>query len=252
MSENAPRGTEVVRITDLHKSFGSTEVLKGINLSVETGEVLVVIGPSGSGKSTLLRCINGLEPANSGQITVAGTRLEYHSAALYEIRQQVGLIFQSFHLFPHLSALRNITLAPTVVKKMPVREAEIRARSLLQKVGLSDKEDSLPRHLSGGEQQRVAIARALAMNPKLMLFDEPTSALDPETVGSVLNVMRDLAIEGMSMIVVTHEMGFARDVGDRVIFMDRGVIVEEGHPDELMRQPKHERTRMFLRSILET
>lgn len=241
---------DVVRLIDVHQSFGDTEVLRGITLSLSLGEVLVVIGPSGSGKSTLLRCINGLQGIKSGEIYVAGTKVIPHSPQIYLLRQQVGIIFQSFNLFPHYTALQNMTLAPMKVKKMPQREAEALCRDLLAKVGLTHKADSLPRQLSGGEQQRVAIARALAMNPKAMLFDEPTSALDPETVGSVLAVMRTLAQDGMSMIVVTHEMGFAREVSDRVIFMDHGVIVEEGKTRELLSNPREARTRAFLVDIL--
>jgi ABC-type polar amino acid transport system ATPase subunit len=234
---------------DVHQSFGSTEVLRGITLSVSDREVLVIVGPSGSGKSTLLRCINGLQDIKSGEIYVAGTRVNPHSPGIHMLRQEVGLIFQSFNLFPHCTALQNVTLAPIKVKKMPRPEAEALSRALLARVGLAHKADSLPRQLSGGEQQRVAIARALAMHPKVMLFDEPTSALDPETVGSVLGVMRSLAAEGMSMIVVTHEMGFAREVSDRVIFMDHGVIVEEGPTRELLTKPREARTRAFLADI---
>jgi ABC-type polar amino acid transport system ATPase subunit len=240
----------VVRLVDIHKSFGTTEVIKGISLELSPGEVLVIVGPSGSGKSTLLRCINGLEEATSGQVYVAGELLVAHSNRLYLIRQEVGMIFQAFHLFPHLTALQNITLAPIKVKGMTREAANDIAHDLLAKVGLAERDHSLPRQLSGGEQQRVAIARALAMNPKVMLFDEPTSALDPETVGSVLGVMQSLAREGMSMIVVTHEMGFARNVADRIIFMDHGVVVEEGGPNELLGNPKEARTRLFLDSIL--
>lgn len=243
-------GQDVVRLVEVRKSFGSNEVLSSVSLALGQGEVLVIVGPSGSGKSTLLRCINGLEEATSGEVYIAGDRLMARSSRLYLLRQEVGMIFQAFHLFPHLTALQNITLAPIRVKKMSRHAAEDVGRDLLAKVGLDHKEHSLPRQLSGGEQQRVAIARALAMNPKVMLFDEPTSALDPETVGSVLAVMQRLASDGMSMIVVTHEMGFARNVADRVIFMDHGVIVEEGGPDELLANPREPRTRAFLTSIL--
>jgi ABC-type polar amino acid transport system ATPase subunit len=241
----------VVRMADVHKSYGSIEVLKGITLSLSFGEVLVVIGPSGGGKTTLLRCVNGLETIDSGDVFVAETRLVHHSRELHLLRQEVGMIFQSFNLFPHLTALQNITLAPMRVKKMSRKSAEALAQDLLAKVGLSNKAQSLPRQLSGGEQQRVAIARALAMNPKVMLFDEATSALDPETCGSVLAVMRDLARDGMSMFVVTHEMDFARDVADRIIFIDGGKIAEEGKPGDILRRPKEARTRAFLASITE-
>lgn len=241
----------IVRIVDVHQAFGHHEVLRGLTLSLLLGEVLVVIGPSGSGKSTLLRCINGLQDIKSGEIYVAGTKVNSHSSQIYLLRQHVGLIFQSFNLFPHYTALQNLTLAPMKVKRMARQEADAMCRDLLEKVGLGHKADSLPRQLSGGEQQRVAIARALAMNPKVMLFDEPTSALDPETVGSVLAVMRNLAQEGMSMIVVTHEMGFARDVSDRIVFMDHGVIVEEGPTRELLKNPREARTRAFLSDILD-
>ncbi len=243
---------EVVRVSKVHKSFGSTEVLQDISLSLSLSEVLVVIGPSGSGKSTLLRCINGLEDIQKGEIFVAGTKVAPRSSQIYVLRQQVGMIFQSFNLFPHFTALENITLGPMKVRKVSRHEAESAARTMLAKVGLADKADSMPRQLSGGEQQRVAIARALAMNPKVMLFDEPTSALDPETVGSVLAVMRDLARDGMSMIVVTHVMGFARGVADRLIFMDRGRIVEEGKAVDVLSNPKEERTRAFLKEVLPT
>jgi len=241
---------KVVRLVDVRKSFGTLEVLSGVSLALDPGEVLVIVGPSGSGKSTLLRCINGLEEISAGEVYVAGDRLLPHSKKLYLIRQEVGMIFQAFHLFPHLTAIQNIALAPMKVKGLSKEEATAIGRDLLARVGLASKEHSLPRQLSGGEQQRVAIARALAMNPKLMLFDEPTSALDPETVGSVLAVMQQLARDGMSMIVVTHEMGFARNVADRVIFMDHGLIVEEGAPADLLRNPREARTRLFLDSIL--
>jgi ABC-type polar amino acid transport system ATPase subunit len=241
----------LVRVVEVHQAFGHTRVLQGISLSLASGERLVVIGPSGAGKSTLLRCINGLEAITSGEIYVAGIRVLAHSSRLHLVRQQVGMIFQSFNLFPHLTALQNITLAPMKVKGLSRSAAESVANELLARVGLEGKAGSLPRQLSGGEQQRVAIARALAMEPRVMLFDEATSALDPENIGGVLSVMRRLAQDGMSMIVVTHEIGFARDVADRVIFMDKGVIEEEGGPEELLRNPRGARTRAFLKSVLE-
>ncbi|GAW29315.1 amino acid ABC transporter ATP-binding protein [Carboxydocella sp. ULO1] len=239
----------MIVIKNLYKRFGDLEVLKDINLHVREGEVVVVIGPSGSGKSTMLRCINKLEEATSGEIIVDNIPLT-SKANINAIRQEVGMVFQRFNLFPHMTALQNITLAPIQVRKQSKAEAEKIARELLAKVGLSDKADSYPDQLSGGQQQRVAIARALAMRPKVMLFDEPTSALDPEMVGEVLNVMKDLAREGMTMVVVTHEMGFAREVGDRVIFMDEGRIVEEGTPEEIFQNPRQERTRSFLSKVL--
>jgi ABC-type polar amino acid transport system ATPase subunit len=242
-----------VQATDVRKSFGKHEVLRGLTFSLAFGEVLVIIGPSGSGKSTMLRCINGLEPISAGQIEVLGLSVQSHdSRKIFEVRKHVGMIFQSFNLFPHLTALQNIALAPRRVKGLSRPEAEGIARELLSKVGLGRKESALPRQLSGGEQQRVAIARSLAMNPQVMLFDEVTSALDPETVGAVLAVMRSLAQEGMSMIVVTHEMRFARDAADRVIFMDEGLVVEEGPPQQLLTNPAEARTRAFLAQILQT
>jgi len=240
----------VIAVADVAKSYGSTPVLRGVSLDLAVGEVLVIIGRSGSGKSTLLRCINGLEPFQSGSITVADITVTPKTAKGNELRQTVGMIFQSFNLFPHMTATENVTLAPRKLKKMTREQAKAEAAALLEKVGLSHRAHAYPGQLSGGEQQRVAIARALAMHPKVMLFDEPTSSLDPETVGSVLTVMRQLAQEGMSMIVVTHEMSFARDVADRVIFVDEGVIVEEGPPEQVLRAPAHERTQVFLRSIL--
>ncbi|AVX21270.1 amino acid ABC transporter ATP-binding protein, PAAT family (TC 3.A.1.3.-) [Carboxydocella sporoproducens DSM 16521] len=239
----------MIVIKNLYKRFGDLEVLKDINLHVREGEVVVVIGPSGSGKSTMLRCINKLEEATAGEIIVDNIPLT-SKANINAIRQEVGMVFQRFNLFPHMTALQNITLAPIQVRKQSKAEAEKIARELLAKVGLSDKADSYPDQLSGGQQQRVAIARALAMRPKVMLFDEPTSALDPEMVGEVLNVMKDLAREGMTMVVVTHEMGFAREVGDRVIFMDEGRIVEEGTPEQIFQNPQQERTRSFLSKVL--
>jgi polar amino acid transport system ATP-binding protein len=240
----------VITVKNLYKSFGKLEVLRGISTQVREQEVVVVIGPSGSGKSTFLRCLNQLEEATSGEIIIDGVNLLDKNTNINAIRQEVGMVFQRFNLFPHMTALQNITIAPVKVRKMPQEEAEKIARELLAKVGLSDKENAYPDQLSGGQQQRVAIARALAMRPKVMLFDEPTSALDPEMVGEVLGVMKDLAKEGMTMVVVTHEMGFAREVGDRVIFMDEGMIVEEGTPEEIFTRPKHPRTKSFLSKIL--
>jgi ABC-type polar amino acid transport system ATPase subunit len=239
----------VVEIRGVTKSYGSHIVLSDLSLNVATGEVVVVIGPSGTGKSTLLRCINGLEPINAGQIFVDGIQVKANSRDVYSVRRKVGLIFQSFNLFPHLTVLQNITLAPRKVYKMKRAAANEQAMSLLAKVGLEPKAHSRPSELSGGEQQRVAIARALATNPRIMLFDEVTSALDPETVGSVLMVMKQLAVDGMGMIVVSHEMGFARDVGHRVIFMEDGTIVDEGSPKYIFDQSTNLRTREFLRSV---
>ncbi len=240
----------LLRIIDLHKRFGKLHVLKGINMEVEKGEVVVIIGPSGSGKSTLLRCINRLEEPTSGKIIFDGIDITDPKVDINKIRQRIGIVFQQFNLFSHLTALENITLPLRVVKKIPRDEAEKIAMKFLKKVGLEDKADHYPHQLSGGQQQRVAIARALAMNPEIMLFDEVTSALDPELVKEVLDVMRQLARDGMTMLVVTHEMGFAREVGDRIVFMDDGKIVEEGTPDEIFTNPKHERTRRFLSMIL--
>ncbi|MBP8613675.1 MAG: amino acid ABC transporter ATP-binding protein [Firmicutes bacterium] len=240
----------MVKVKDLHKYFGDLHVLRGIDLEVEKGEVVVIIGPSGSGKSTLLRCINHLEQPSSGQVYIDGVNLDDGSVDINLVRQTAGMVFQQFNLFPHLTVLDNVCLAPTKVLKMPVDEAHQMGRALLKKVGLADKESAYPRQLSGGQQQRAAIARALAMKPKLMLFDEPTSALDPEMIGEVLAVMKELALEGMTMIVVSHEMGFAREVADRVIFMDQGLLVEEGPPLEFFSHPRHERTKAFLSKIL--
>ncbi|MDI3498852.1 amino acid ABC transporter ATP-binding protein [Archaeoglobus sp.] len=240
-----------LEIIDLHKRFGELEVLKGVTMKVEKGEVVVIIGPSGSGKSTLLRCINRLEEPTSGKILLDGVDITNSKIDINKVRQRIGIVFQQFNLFPHLTALQNVTLAPIKIKKMSKREAEELGMRLLEKVGLADKADYYPAQLSGGQQQRVAIARALAMNPEVMLFDEVTSALDPELVKEVLDVMKQLARDGMTMVVVTHEMGFAREVGDRVIFMDGGVIVEEGKPEQIFSNPKHERTRKFLSMILD-
>ena len=244
-------GVPVVQAEAIHKSFGELVVLDGIDLEVASGEALVVIGPSGSGKSTLLRCINLLEPIDSGRIFLEGEEITRKGAKVPAIRQRIGIVFQQFNLFPHLKAIDNVTLAARRVKKMPRREAEKRGLELLARVGLEEKAQQHPHQLSGGQQQRVAIARALMMEPRVMLFDEVTSALDPELVGEVLVVMRDLAQGGMTMIVVTHEMHFARDVGDRLIFMDEGKIVEEGIPADLLDRPQQERTKRFLRRSLQ-
>ncbi|MDR3599925.1 MAG: amino acid ABC transporter ATP-binding protein [Desulfosporosinus sp.] len=239
----------MIYVKNLYKSYGKLEVLKGINCHISEQEVVVVIGPSGSGKSTFLRCLNKLEEATSGEIIVDGIVLN-SEANVNAVRREVGMVFQRFNLFPHMTALQNVVLAPEIVRKTPKKEAETIGLELLAKVGLSDKADEYPDRLSGGQQQRVAIARALAMKPKIMLFDETTSALDPEMVGEVLAVMKDLAREGMTMVVVTHEMGFAREVGDRVIFMDEGIIMEEGEPNEVFAHPKNSRTQAFLSKIL--
>lgn len=239
----------MISVKNLHKSFGKLEVLKGIDCHVRESEVVVVIGPSGSGKSTFLRCLNKLEEPTSGEIMVDGIPLN-SDINVNAIRREVGMVFQRFNLFPHMTAIQNIVLAPEIVRKTNKAEARKIGLELLEKVGLSDKADEYPDRLSGGQQQRVAIARALAMKPKIMLFDETTSALDPEMVGEVLAVMKDLAREGMTMVVVTHEMGFAREVGDRVIFMDEGIIMEEGEPNEMFAHPKNPRTQVFLSKIL--
>jgi ABC-type polar amino acid transport system ATPase subunit len=243
--------TEVVRLDDVHKSFGDNVVLNGVDLTVERGDVLVIIGPSGSGKSTLLRCVNLLEPVDSGRIFFDGEEITRKGVKVDEVRQRIGIVFQQFNLFPHLRAIDNLTLAARRVGKVPRKEAEQRARELLERVGLADKARSYPHQLSGGQQQRVAIARALMMSPHVMLFDEVTSALDPELVGEVLVVMRDLAHMGMTMLVVTHEMQFAREVGDHLIFMDHGRIVEQGRPVDVLDRPQEERTQRFLRRTLQ-
>ncbi len=239
----------MIEIKNLKKSFGDLEVLKGIDLNIAEGEVVVIIGPSGSGKSTLLRCINFLEEPTSGTVKVDGILLNGEEN-INKVREEVGMVFQRFNLFPHMTVLENITLAPMKVRKIEKERAEITAQELLDRVGLGDKSEAFPNQLSGGQQQRVAIARALAMNPKVMLFDEPTSALDPEMVGEVLDVMKKLAERGMTMVVVTHEMGFAREVGTRLLFVDGGYIVEEGKPKEVFENPKEERTKLFLSKIL--
>jgi polar amino acid transport system ATP-binding protein len=243
--------THAIEIRDLHKSFGKLEVLKGIDFSVDPGQVVCVIGPSGSGKSTLLRCVNLLEQPTSGRVILEGVELTDRDVDIDAARRRVGMVFQQFNLFPHMTALQNVMISQRRVLKRGRAEAEKIARENLEKVGVADKCDSYPIQLSGGQQQRVAIARALAMSPDLMLFDEPTSALDPELVGDVLTVMRKLAEEGMTMLVVTHEMAFARDVADRVVFMDGGVIVEDGPAAQVIGDPQHERTKVFLRRVLD-
>ena len=240
----------MIYINDLHKSFGKLEVLRGINEHIAPGEKVVLIGPSGSGKSTLLRCLNLLEIPTSGKITIDGTEITDKSVNINKVREGLGMVFQHFNLFPHLSVMDNITIAPIKVKKLSRDEARERSLVLLQRVGLADKADSYPVQLSGGQKQRIAIARALAMDPKIMLFDEPTSALDPEMVGEVLEVMKELAEAGMTMVVVTHEMGFAREVASRVLFMDGGYIVEKGTPREVFENPQNPRTQEFLSKIL--
>ena len=240
-----------VEIRGLHKYFGENEVLRGIDCDIDAGEVVCVIGPSGSGKSTFLRCINCLENPTQGTVRVDGNLMEEDAKNIDELREDVGMVFQQFNLFPHLSVIQNITLAPVLRKKMSQQEADQLGMELLGRVGLADKAEAMPNSLSGGQKQRVAIARALAMKPGLMLFDEPTSALDPEMVGEVLDVMRQLAEEGMTMVVVTHEMGFARQVSSRVLFIDQGVIAEEGTPDEVFGNPQNERTKSFLNKVLE-
>jgi len=249
----------MIQLEGIHKSFGHTHVLRGITLSIDRGEVVCIIGPSGSGKSTLLRCINYLEQPEYGRITIDGQNAyrelvhgkikNYSTRQIAATREKIGMVFQQFNLFPHLTVMQNIMEAPRQVKHMRKSEAEQKARSLLAQVGLAEKADQYPEDLSGGQQQRVAIARALAMDPEVMLFDEATSALDPELVGEVLEIMRDLVVQGMTMVVVTHEMGFARQVADRVLFMDHGVIVEEGTPQEIFGAPREERTRDFLRLV---
>ena len=256
----AASGGLMVKAEAVHKSFGRLEVLKGIDLEVRPGEVMCVVGPSGSGKSTFLRCINHLEKINAGRLWVNGHLVGYRESGgkLYELRdrevaaqrREIGMVFQRFNLFPHMTALDNVMEAPCRVKRQPKAQVRERAVALLTRVGLEDKVNSYPAQLSGGQQQRVAIARALAMEPALMLFDEPTSALDPELVGEVLEVMKQLALDGMTMVVVTHEMGFAREVGDSLVFMDGGVVVESGNPREVIANPRHERTKAFLAKVL--
>lgn len=240
----------IIEIKDLGKSYADLNVLKGVNLSIKKGEVIAVIGPSGSGKSTLLRCVNRLEEINKGDILFKGKSIIGNNYNINEVRQHIGMVFQHFNLFPHLSVIRNITLGPTKLKKIPKEQAEQRAEELLKMVGLFDKRNVYPSSLSGGQKQRIAIARALAMDPDVILFDEPTSALDPEMVGEVLQVMRDLAAAGMTMMVVTHEMGFAREVASRVIFIDEGKILAQGSPKELFENNENERVRTFLKKVL--
>jgi ABC-type polar amino acid transport system ATPase subunit len=240
----------VIVVNNLVKNFGNLQVLKGISEKIKPQEVVCIIGPSGSGKSTFLRCLNLLETPTSGEIIIDGVSVTDPKNDINKIREDVGMVFQRFNLFPHMTALQNITLAPMKVRGLSQKEAEERAHNLLTKVGLTDKANVYPDSLSGGQQQRVAIARALAMHPKIMLFDEPTSALDPEMVGEVLAVMKDLAREGMTMVVVTHEMGFAREVGDRVLFIDEGIIVEQGTPEKIFSNAQNERTKAFLSKIL--
>jgi polar amino acid transport system ATP-binding protein len=239
----------IIFLEDVHKHFGHVHALRGVSLQIYPAEVVVVIGPSGSGKSTMLRCINHLEPIDNGRIVVDGIPLD-RAKNINKVRAEVGMVFQLFNLFPHLTALENVALAQRVVRKRSPGNAEARARELLVKVGIPEKADSYPSQLSGGQQQRVAIARALAMDPKIMLFDEPTSALDPEMIKEVLDVMLDLAKEGMTMVVVSHEMGFAKAAADRMIFMDEGLIVEEATPEGLYENPQHDRTKLFLSKIL--
>ena len=253
-------GVPMVLAEKVSKNFGTNKVLRGISLEVGRGQVLCIVGPSGSGKSTFLRCINHLERVDGGRLSIDGELVGYRQKGgkLYELklseaafqRREIGMVFQRFNLFPHLTAMENITLAPIRVKGLSKAKATARAKELLERVGLGDKGDAYPAHLSGGQQQRVAIARALAMDPKLMLFDEPTSALDPELVGEVLEVMKELARSGMTMVVVTHEMGFARDVADTLVFMDEGVVVEAGPPREVLNNPRHQRTQEFLSKVL--
>ena len=247
MSESAKT---MIEVTDLHKSFGSNEVLKGISTTINQGEVVAVIGPSGSGKSTFLRCLNLLEEVTSGKVIVEGRDLTDKNTDINQVRQKIGMVFQHFNLFPHLTVAENIMLAPSMLKKLSKTEARSRAESLLAQVKLSEKIDARPAQLSGGQKQRVAIARALAMDPDIMLFDEPTSALDPEMVGEVLDVMKALAAAGMTMVVVTHEMGFAREVSDRLLFMADGRVVEEGDPREVLANPQNDRTKDFLAKVL--
>ena len=248
---NDAQAAPKVEVRDLHKYFGKNEVLRGIDCDIMAGEVVCVIGPSGSGKSTFLRCLNALETPTSGTVKVDGHIMDANAKNIDVLREEVGMVFQHFNLFPHLSVMENITIAPTLTKRMGADEAKRVGMELLGRVGLADKADARPNSLSGGQKQRVAIARALAMHPGLMLFDEPTSALDPEMVGEVLQVMRQLAEEGMTMVVVTHEMGFASQVASRVLFIDQGVIAEEGTPEQIFTNPQNERVKSFLNKVLE-
>jgi ABC-type polar amino acid transport system, ATPase component len=240
----------VIKVKNLHKSFDKLEVLKGVNVEIQKGEVVVVIGPSGSGKSTFLRCLNLLEEPTNGEVVFEGISITDKKTDINKLRQKMGMVFQQFNLFPNLSVLQNITISPRKVKGLSVEESNKIAMDLLKRIGLSDKVNNYPKQLSGGQKQRIAIARALAMSPDVMLFDEPTSALDPEMVGEVLDVMKKLAMEGMTMVVVTHEMGFAREIADRVLFMDGGYIMEEGTPEEIFTNPKNPRTKDFLAKVL--
>lgn len=240
----------MIRTENLTKSFGDKEVLKGITEEIQAGEVVVIIGPSGSGKSTFLRCLNLLEEPTSGEVIFEDLVINKKGTNIDEIRTKMGMVFQSFNLFPHLTVLENITIGPIYIKKMTKEQSEAIAMKLLARMGMTEKANVYPKSLSGGQQQRIAIARALAMEPKMMLFDEPTSALDPEMVGEVLQVMKDLALEGMTMVVVTHEMGFAKEVGDRILFMDGGYIVEQGTPEQVFGNPQNERTKDFLSKVL--
>ncbi|MGN7388124.1 amino acid ABC transporter ATP-binding protein [Sporosarcina sp. SAFN-015] len=240
----------MIKVRNLHKSFGKLDVLKGIDYDIKEKEVICVIGPSGSGKSTFLRCLNLLEEITAGEVFIDGVKINDSKTNINDIRREVGMVFQQFNLFPHMRVIDNITISPIKIRKMNEQDAKALAMQLLEKVGLSDKANAYPEQLSGGQMQRVAIARALAMKPKVMLFDEPTSALDPEMVKEVLDVMKQLAMEGMTMVVVTHEMGFAKEMGDRVLFLDQGLLVEEGTPDEIFSNPKNERTKAFFSKIL--
>ena len=240
----------MIRVKNLHKKFGDLTVLDGIDEHIKQGEVVVVIGPSGSGKSTFLRCLNLLETATDGEIYVDDVQINAPKVNVNEVRQKMGMVFQQFNLFPHLTIMDNITLAPVLLKKMTKEEAVKKGQELLERVNLAEKADAYPAQLSGGQKQRVAIARALAMNPEIMLFDEPTSALDPEMVGEVLDVMKDLARSGMTMVIVTHEMGFAREVATRVLFIDQGLVMESGTPEEVFNNPQNERTKLFLSKVL--
>ena len=240
----------MIKVENLHKYFGDLEVLKGVNAEVKKSEVVCVIGPSGSGKSTFLRCLNLLEVPTDGKIYIDGVELMEHQKEIDKYRQKVGMVFQQFNLFPHLTVMENLTLAPVLLKKMTKEQAVEKGKELLKRVGLAEKAESYPNQLSGGQKQRIAIARALEMNPEIMLFDEPTSALDPEMVGEVLDVMKDLAKSGMTMVVVTHEMGFAREVATRVLFMDQGIVMESGKPEDVFGNPQNERTKQFLSKVL--